>query len=190
MGQKKTFIVMGVSRGGTSLVAGCLSLMGVNIGDNVDEFSHEDRDFHGKSVEAIRGLIELKSTQRDVWGWKYPHTHDFYFKIADTIVNPHLIFVFRDILAVANAFKRHHDLALEKGMREAWHRYGKTIAVAEKADCPKLYLSYEKCLREQNAYLDALAEFCDISLDDKTRGALMEFITPGQYTRLKHVGAD
>jgi hypothetical protein len=181
---KKTFIVMGVSRGGTSMVAGCMRILGINMGDDVDPFCQEDREFHGKSVMQICDLISDNNKVKDIWGWKYPHTHDFFFDIQSCLVNPHLIFVFRDLYAVAESFNKNDSIPLSIGIREAWQRYGKVISVAENVDCPKIFFSYEKAIRNKGKFLRDLSEFCGVGTSESTLSELEKFMSPGEYQRL------
>ena len=41
---KKTFIVLGCPRSGTSMMAGLLRIIGIDMGDNIKEDKHEDKD--------------------------------------------------------------------------------------------------------------------------------------------------
>lgn len=181
---KKTFVVMGVSRGGTTMVAGCMRLLGIDMGDDIDPICQEDRAFHHKTVNEVRNLIVTRNEQKDVWGWKFPHTHDFFFEISQVIVNPHLIFVFRDVYAVAESFNKRSSMPLNVGLREAWSRYGKVISVAEKIDCPKIFFSYEHAILNKQKYTMALSDFCGVELNNELLAKIIDFISPGNYQKL------
>ncbi len=182
---KKTFVVMGVSRGGTTMVSGCMRLLGIDMGDDIDSTCQEDRDFHNKTVNEVRNLIVTRNEQKNVWGWKFPHTHDFFFEISDVVVNPHLIFVFRDLYAVAESFHKRSSVPLDAGLREAWRRYGKVINVAENTDCPQIFFSYERAILDKKKFMIALSNFCGGELNSELFVKASAFISPGSYQKLE-----
>jgi hypothetical protein len=80
--------------------------------------------------------------------------------------NPRVIFVFRDILAIA---MRNH-LALGMDMQEALglatRSYDKALRRLAESQCPALLLSYEKCLTGPEDAVRAIGAFCGLQLDD------------------------
>ena len=93
--------------------------------------------------------------------------------------NPRVIFVFRDILAVA---KRNH-LALNMDVQEALglatRSYVKALKRLEESQCPALLLSYEKCLADPEFAVQRIAEYCGVSLTRKITGAAKAVIRNG-----------
>lgn len=182
--QPKTLIVMGVSRGGTSLAAGVLRLAGVFMGHKVAHDSHEDAEFHNHDPGALKNLILARNTEQSTWGWKYPHAVDYLSHIHAHLRNPHFIVVFRDLLSVAQGFNRKHDIPIHEALLDAHQRYGKIARFVSECRDPLMSISYEKAITQQGLFLDDMENFCGFELDAKTRRRCLAFIKPGDYVSL------
>ena len=89
---QRTVIVLGVPRGGTSMVAKILSVLGVFMGDKLGA-TYEDPDFfrvmqrfgnmppwrrkwhflqRRKVLSDIQSLVAQRNVDHEVWGWKFP----------------------------------------------------------------------------------------------------------------------
>lgn len=104
----RTYVVFGVPRGGTSMVAGLARLCGLDLGSDLPN-NHEDpafnvdflkRDGH-ELVPAIEAAIEERNAQRAVWGWKYPRSIQFLDDVRPRLRDPRLVLVLRDPVASA-----------------------------------------------------------------------------------------
>lgn len=182
--QPKTFVVLGVSRGGTSLVAGILRLSGVFMGHKVAHDSHEDAEFHSHDAEALKTLIQARNAEQADWGWKYPHAVEYLDEIRDSLRNPHFIVIFRDLLGVAQGFNRKHQIPIVDAIAEAHQRYAKVARFVTQCNDPLLTISYEKAITQQRPLLDDLAAFCGLDLPPATQRKCLEFIKPGDYVSL------
>ena len=83
---QKTFIVFGVPRGGTTMVARVVEKLGVVMGTKLplnyedDEFNYDKMSDEIKQdpEQMARGLmraINRRNNRFDIWGWKYPRAH-------------------------------------------------------------------------------------------------------------------
>lgn len=105
MNQKKTFVVIGVARSGTSIFAGALYHLEVFMG-NAQAPVYEDLRlslaYEKQSKEKFEAVVADYNAEHDVWAWQRPSALNSLPKITKKLCNPHFIFVFRDCLSVAN----------------------------------------------------------------------------------------
>ena len=145
----KTFIVLGMHRSATSLVAGGLHNFGVDMGkkllggpdSNYNEL--EDMDFlrlnwkilkeaggswdNPPSEKKILALKEkfapeikkLVENKSGLWGWKDPRTTLTIKLYLPYLKNPHFICCFRDPLEVAKSLYKRQKMPIEKGLKLA-----------------------------------------------------------------------
>lgn len=207
---KKTFVVLGVPRGGTSMTSGILRLSGIFMGNVLDPDNNEDQEFllhkgnfldlldSEKSagyIEGVRGIIKKRSESNDVWGWKDPLSILYIERLLDTIVNPHFILVTRDITAIAMREKVEfttpfHDTDTPENLfcRKlglANMLYQKSLDFLSKNEYPFLAISYERSLRHKKNAANLIMEFCDTLLEEsyeETLRKIEEYITPDRLT--------
>jgi hypothetical protein len=109
---RRTFVVLGCPRGGTSLLAGALHHAGVNIG-RFQSTQYEDPDFKLPVAEAPNALARLapairaRNEQFEHWGWKLPNNIYYIGSIAHLLVNPTYLIVYRDPREIARSSARH-----------------------------------------------------------------------------------
>lgn len=115
--RQKTLIVVGNGRGGTSLAAGALAMLGVPMGRGDNSKEHEDtrivrwgRALSDANVNptvrnaAWRSLLDYiasNNDRHDAWGWKDPSADLYLEDLVRHVRNPRVIFVNRDPAAVA-----------------------------------------------------------------------------------------
>ena len=100
--RERTFVVLGVQRGGTSMVAGALRALGVDMGRA--GLNHEDRRFLHASEATLSKVIAERNFELPVWGFKAPETTLQLDFLETALRNPHFICVTRNILAVVDSF--------------------------------------------------------------------------------------
>lgn len=142
----KTVIVLGIARSGTSIVAGMLSLMGVNMhhddnpGPDNPGGGFEDSNF----IHLTKLLVKIKNDERikelenqikeivtarnkehekdGIWGFKSALTYKCLDHFQKIINNPYYIIVYRDIEDTAKSLRGHwkyknmQDVSLEKAI--------------------------------------------------------------------------
>lgn len=165
----RTYVVIGVMRGGTSMVAGVLRGMGLDLGPQVSEQNHESPLFTRQySREEMRETLVQYNATHDVWGWKFPHAADYLKDIWEDIVNPHLICVFRDPAANARGLQRwgSQNDGL-KATNASLQRQQKNLGLARELACPTLFVSYEKAERHKRLFVRELAAWTGLEADFK-----------------------
>ena len=182
-GGKRTIVVTGIARSGTSLVASVLRAAGLHMGDFVHEVVNEDAQMldivRSRNLPLLRGVIKERNAEHPTWGFKIPdlHAHLRHDELQ-LFRNPHLIVIYRDPVAVAmrNALSEHTDqfqgVMAASGAMQAMSRF------AEQAGCPILLLSYEKAVSVPALLIDSLLDFCGIAIGAAKRAALLDQVKP------------
>lgn len=173
--EKRTYIIYGLVRGGTSMVAGVLRGFGLDLGAGLPD-NHEDPNFvtqdpggHVLPViernTRLRELIVQRSSEKNVWGWKYPQAAEYLDDIWGDIRNPHLICVFRDLSAVTMAHERWHNKQALRALNDLNIDMARNISLLSRVDCPRMIISYEKALRHPENFARQITEFCGIEMN-------------------------
>ncbi len=101
-----TVLVLGIPRGGTSVVAGICYMLGVEMGIDIDSSNMEDKIFHQlmTNEDFPVGLADYFADlrgDRKIAGVKNPVVIDFLPTIWSLVPEPILVFVTRDVFAAA-----------------------------------------------------------------------------------------
>jgi len=149
--KNKTFIVMGMHRSATSLVAKALHKLGVHMGTNLLTGLHdnpgghfEDMDFVQLNMKMLSGdkwkkpenpikslpdkVIELikRKNKRKLWGWKDPRTSLTIKEYYNHLDDPIIVAMFRKPEMVGKSLANRGDMPEDKGKQLA-KEYNKRI---------------------------------------------------------------
>ena len=96
-----TVPIVGVPRGGTTMVAAAVDALGVYLGPQgeMNDFHFEDQAMHSPDLGTQYKGIRKRNVQHRVWGWKDPTGVHSVQSVVFALRNPHVIVVFRDVLA-------------------------------------------------------------------------------------------
>lgn len=172
--EPRTAVVLGLPRGGTSMVAGVLHHLGVDMGDDFNTATFEDRRLSGAvekgSIDAVRRIVNERNNRSNIWGWKRPSARKHLDIVQAEFRNPYYIMVFRDMLAIAT--RKHLSIRSDviKAMRSNVRAQRQLIDIAASLDAPLLLLSYEKCLNHPPAAAAAIAEFVGVPVTNDATG--------------------
>jgi len=188
--REKTFIIIGVARSGTSMVASSLYTFGVFLGNRNNRAVYEDAELaeaieQGAKREAIR-LIEARNHTHDVWGIKRPAIFKFLPAYLKYLRNPHFIVTFRDPAAIAERNMRSMYLDYATCLKNAADDAQQLIRFLTKHRFPTLVISYEKAMMNPKDYLNDLAAFCDLDISDEQYQAAHTLIESGPASYLDH----
>ncbi len=192
---RKTFCVLGAPRGGTSMVAGLLRLMGIHMGEHVDPANNEDKEFtchqgdrsifqfKGEEFEiylnSISKYINLKNKKHSIWGWKDPLSAYYVEEISPLLFEPFYIFVLRDPLAVALGEKNKNGSSILDSLSGCCSIYQKSIRFAIESQSPVLFISYEKAIQHKEDIVNGLELFSGVKIETKDKPLLESYITSG-----------
>ena len=184
-GNKRTLIVSGIARSGASLLASLLRAAGVSMGDFMDEARNEDAQvadlLRRRNIDMLKLLIRDRNQRHPLWGFKMPNLHaHLRFDELSLFRNPHLLLIYRDPVAVAARSvlsEQYGDVQTLAHTVIAMHGL---VEFARLADCPTLFVSYEKALAFPNMMLDSLGDFCGLEFDMATRARLLLEVQPNR----------
>ena len=178
----RTYIIFGAMRGGTTMVAGVMRGLGVNIGPHLDENNQESRAFNGPSIKDMVQSLQSQNAKDEIWGWKIPNAADYLDRIWSDIRNPHLICVMRDPVANAQGLNRWHSVGRIQSAQESVLRLQKNLNIISLRKCPSLMISYEKAVGAPDLFIDEFATWLGVEADAaRTQFNFSEFMRPSSY---------
>jgi hypothetical protein len=184
---EKTVIVLGVARGGTSMVAGALSKLGVYMGDAITGVVFEDltlsRAVERRDKHQVRQIINDRNQRFRIWGWKRPSSIDYIGNLESEFRNPIYVVVFRDIFSIANRNRLSMSIDVVSNMRRSLAEYLKIIEFLEQSKAPCMLVSYDKAINNKEGFVRYLARFVGIDNEASLRAAI-ESIQPASVKYL------
>jgi hypothetical protein len=182
---KRTVVVFGVTRGGTSMVAGAVRGFGIHLGTNLP-VNNEDPDFTYKPIAHMKAAISERNTAHANWGWKFPMAANYLDELLPALRNPILVIVARDVAATASALTRWHNRESTAAISEALLQTQKNFMLCLRWQIPALLVSYERATVEPENFLAELSVFLDLPLAVK-QDRLLAFMQAGSYKSFEEV---
>lgn len=173
-------VVVGVARGGTSMIAGALSKLGVYMGDQADSPVFEDvllaNAMEASDFDLARKIANGYQINHENWGWKRPSSIE-YLKELDEVLMPYAyIFIFKDILSIAqrNRISMLEDILLSMDLANI--NYGKCIDFIKNKKPYGLLVSYEKNVSNSETLVNYLINVAQINPTEYQFNSAVEFI--------------
>ena len=178
---KKTFVCLGVPRGGTSAVAGTMLRLGLNMGDNLPD-NYEDQDFVGRSVQHMKTAVEDRKSRLDIWGWKCPEAANYLDRLLPELENPHLVIVYRDVVATMKGHIRWHSRGELQAAHEVLLAQQKNWFLMDRWKLPTALVSYEKAMVYPRIFIHSMSRFLSVAAPQTTElEDMVKFLEPGSY---------
>jgi hypothetical protein len=178
-----TFIISGLARSGTSMIARALRAAHIFIGAALDDAVNEDveiRDaLRSRDHGRLRKIIAARNAERPVWGFKRPNLHRE--MAPDDMAwfrNPRVILSFRDPVAIARRNMVAEFVPDREALQAAVTSAGELGAFAAALACPVLAVSYEKALADPDAFVTAVMRFAGIAPDETIRSEMIAGVDP------------
>ena len=200
----RTVVVLGAARGGTSMVAGILRILGVDMGVDLDPSNNEDRAFlghrgnrvifndktndaaRGAYLDRIRAHIELRARSSALWGWKDPMASYYIRDVAGLLPSPVFIAITRDLAAIAirenHAEKPTNPASVPAYFMNAAHDYIRIVQFLATNTYPALLLSYERSLRQPRNIVAAIRDFVRLPENPEAESRAVRFVVPDRVT--------
>ncbi len=195
--EQKTLIVLGVARGGTSLLAGSLATMGVYSGA-ANKPVYEDLDLahafenHKYIYTKAKRIIKKYNDEHHIWAFKRPASIDYIEQLIKYTRNPVLLIIFKDIFSIANRNKISMKLGLVPGLNKALKDYADLVNIIDKRYCDMHLFSYEKVMLNKELLTKELCKIASVELTEEIMNSVSDFIEPDsqeylQKTRINRV---
>ena len=179
---KRPIVVIGTARGGTSMIAGSLSKLGVYMGDRAVPPVYEDvrlsEAFEQKDFDLAKSIMNEYSNKYEKWGWKRPSSIDYLDIVENTMDSPSYIFIFKDILSIAqrNSISMLSDVL--PGMHNALNQYASALKFLGKNEHHAMLVSYDKAVAYPEDIVASLISFYELSPNKKQITEAVSFIKP------------
>lgn len=180
---QKTLIVVGVARGGTSLLAGTLHHMGVFTGDKSPHPVFEDvriaTPMDKREFDKVRDVISEYNQRYNVWAYKRPSMIHYLNEMHSLWRNPIYLFVFRDIAAISNRNVLSMNENFKEGLIGAYERYACIVNfIGSDLQINGIAFSYEKIKDHPEILIQELSQVAGVDVSTEVKNNIMEFITP------------
>ncbi|WP_201616718.1 hypothetical protein [Psychrobacter immobilis] len=180
---EKTLIVVGVARGGTSLVAGTLSNLGVFSGTLSNAPVFEDvrlsSAFESGNLKLAEQVISEYDRSNKVWVFKRPSIINYLEEVHTRVRNPVYLFIFKDIFSIANRNSISMKLDILNGIEKAHNDYSKILSFIKRHEINGFLLSYEKIMNNKEQYVDNMVSLVGLdSVSNDIRSKALNFIEP------------
>lgn len=192
---RRTFVVLGCPRGGTSLVAGALHTAGVYMGNLGNYYQYEDRDFKippkqaDQALETLAPIIRRRNRKYPYWGWKLPNNIYYIEQVRHLLVEPCYLFIYRDPLRIAQSSARHDQRdwsAVGDRLLEVAHEHTRRVrqfqdSLSSESPVPDLHEFHLEAIHANpQSFVDQLIAILDPLRPDRER--LLGFINrDGDY---------
>ncbi|MEP5765017.1 MAG: sulfotransferase [Halieaceae bacterium] len=183
-------VVLGTARGGTSAIAGALSLLGVDMGPGALPPVFEDLELalaiEAEDGPAVEEVIAQRASPGRPWGFKRPGYIKYADKYHAQLGAVRYIAVFRDPMAVAARASLSSNSDLVDTIRTALAETEAIHDFLSETDAPALLVSYEKLLQEPQHFIDSLVAFSGLTPGKDMIAAARELISasPADYVDL------
>lgn len=176
---RRTVMVLGCGRGGTSALAGGLRELGVAM-PNAHPLKHEWSPVgpgENPDFRAIRRNIGQINQEHRIWGWKSPRDVFLADQILPMLTNPVVFIVVRNIVDVSESMMRHSVTEFEIGFNEAVKAYESVGKFINETIYPALVVSYEKLLDDPTAFFEFASAWSGINAGEEKVEAAAKFVS-------------
>ena len=181
-----TVPVIGIPRGGTTLVASVLHAIGIHMGplDDLMANKFEDQGMTTNDPFTLMNGIVSRDSEHARWGWKDPTAINTVIGLLSHLRNPHVILVLRDPLASVQGEIR---IAIEgkytprafkdlMACTASWIQGN--LDFIRTSTVPTLIVSYERAMTNPSAFVQELVNFLGIQVNKQHRDKATQCIGP------------
>ncbi len=183
--KRRTYVTLGLERGGTSAVAGIQRALGLYLGE-IEKGNNEDPDFQGYRLARIRSAINRRNKAHNIWGFKYPKAIMYMPQMIEHLRNPYFIIVYRDTIATAISHlgwtgdKNRKPVPMAVHEANGFSNTNTSFAFA--TEHPTLVMSHELVSRKPESAIDEIARFLGVEPpENPLRQEILDYIEPGSY---------
>lgn len=178
-GFEKTVLVFGCGRGGTSMVAGALRELGVNMGEHLHPLKHESNFFEpGMTPQEVNAKIAHYNGRYPVWGWKCPGDIFSISKFAHQLRNPHFVVVMRSMYGILMSNYRHLGISPELAIGDVGTVFDEIGRFVTNCPYPVAMVGYEAAVQQPATFIDGVAGFLGLTdISEGTRANATAFVS-------------
>lgn len=173
---EKTIVVLGVERGGTSMVAGVIRALGVNMGRRAG-LNHEDPRFMAEEEAKLVRAIKDRNAEDGVWGFKMPkavNRLDFFEK---RLRAPYYVIAHRNLVAVADSWEQRGAGQYLDVLQRSLDYHQLILQHLRRSKRPALLVNYERSVQERELTVREIATFLNLDVDEAVLQRAADMIT-------------
>ncbi len=177
--RNRTVVVVGVERGGTSMVAGVLRALGLPMGERAG-LNHEDPAFLQDDSEKLTKAIRKRNRMHAVWGFKAPKAALNLPFFDDALRNPHYVVVYRNSLSVADSWRQRGAGEAISVLKRIGTYHNAILELAEQTKAPVLFVNYERAVVDdaaKRAMVHEISTFAGLDADGELSDRAIGMIT-------------
>jgi len=188
-GLPRTVVVLGIARGGTSMVSGVLRGLGIYMGENLG-FNHEDakvqRIVNKQLFDSFGELARGRDEEHALWGFKFPEASLVMDRFHPELRNPHYVFVLRHPMSRGMSVVKRTGGDFSTAITEALESYRAIFTFLDSVDAPVLLVNYEQATESAAECAQQVAGFLGMDASEETieRAAAMIVGEGGGYLNL------
>jgi len=182
-----TIVIVGVPRGGTTMVAAVVDSLGIDLGprEELNKFHFEDQTMNQPHPKQRHEYITKRNSEHPIWGWKDPIGIVPLQEMIFALRNPRVIVVSRDTLASIQGemrFDKVNEVAHPKTLPDLveqtmqWQEQNWKFVL--RTTVPTLLVSYERALVDRKLFLHELSGFLGMNLRPEQLNTAMDCISP------------
>lgn len=179
---KRPIVVIGTARGGTSMIAGALAKLGVFMGDRAVPPVYEDvrlsEAFEKNDYDLAKSIMDEYSSKYEKWGWKRPSSIDYLDAVERTINSPSYVFIFKDILSIAQRNSISMLSEVLPGMQNALNQYKNALKFLGEKKHHAMLVSYDKAVAYPDELVNSLISFYGLTPNKNQIMDAVSFIMP------------
>jgi len=184
-----TVPITGVPRGGTTMVAVVVESLGVNLGphDEIQRFHHEDQTMHSPDWPTRYRYAVHRNERCDKWGWKDPTGTSSILQMMYMLRNPHVIVVFRDVLAIVQGEIRFDETykipprKMQALFADTMRWLSANVEMVTSSSVPLLMVSYERAMVEPAKFVDEVCKFLQLTTTPEQRSEALSRVSYSGY---------
>jgi hypothetical protein len=157
----KTAIVVGVSQGGTSMIAAVIDALGISMGEESRfNFEGRGRPSVGDQFDEWVSITKECDASMELWGTKDTMIWRFPADCLHTVLrNPYYLAVSRDSAAVL----QRRGVSLDTLKEVLSHQEAMWNWLIDLPEAPLLLVSYERSLRDRKHLCEIVADFLNLA---------------------------
>jgi hypothetical protein len=166
---KKSIVICGITRGGTSFAASVFGRLGIPYarrGERDIGRRYEHRDlraaFVAKDGEAIKRITAEFSEQYGVWAWKLPAIQREFDFVAELVPNPHFVIIFKEPLSVSARKTDIKGKETLRSLQQVMNVYQHMAKIALETEYPLMLISYDRAMSRMKSFLQDAAKYAGV----------------------------
>ncbi|MDH3314994.1 MAG: hypothetical protein OER43_04385 [Gammaproteobacteria bacterium] len=172
---KKTVVVLGLARGGTSMVAAVLQALGVFMGNKLGPVLEDvelSETVESRNLARLADMVARRNAAHSLWGWKRPSAFEHADVWQGCFRNPYIIAIIRDPFAIANRNRISMLSDVFENMERSVEQLGRLVKLLRQQKGPLLLCSYEKALDSPETFVRAVEDFLDLNAAERRADAI------------------